>query len=53
MQGPPQEEGVASVVVEAHEVPAIEMVRTHEVLAIEVVRTQAESSEGARAPPAK
>ena len=40
------------MVVEAREVPAIEMVRTQEVLAIEVARTQAESSEGARAPPA-
>jgi len=52
MQDPPQDEGAASVVVEAREVPAIEMVRTQEVLAIEVARTQAESSEGARAPPA-
>ena len=41
------------MVVEAREVPAIEVVRTQEVPAIEVGRTQAESSEGARAPPAK
>ena len=41
------------MVVEAREVPAIEVARTVEVPAIEVGRTQAESSEAARALPAK
>ena len=53
MQDPPHDEGAAQVVVEAREVPAIEVVSTQEVPAIEVGRTQAESSEAARALPAK
>ena len=39
MQNPPRDEGAAQVVVEAREVPAIEVVRTEEVPAIEVGRT--------------
>ena len=41
------------MVVEALEVPAIEVVRTEEVPAVEVGRTQAEPSEVARTPPVK
>ena len=53
MQDPPRGEEAKQVVVEAHEVPTIEVARTEEVPTLEVWRTQAESSEGARAPPAK
>ena len=53
MQDPPRDEGAEQEEVEAREVPAIEVARTVEVPAIEVGRTQAESSGGARAPPAK
>ena len=53
MQDPPCNEGVAHVVVEAREVPAIEVARTKEVLAIDAKRTQDEPSEGVRTPPAK
>ena len=37
--------------VEAHEVPAVEVARTEGVPAIEAERTQAEPSEGAKTPP--
>ena len=53
MQDPPRDEVAKQVVVEAREVPTIEVARTEEVPTIEVGRTQAESSEGARAPLAK
>ena len=53
MQDPPQDEGEAQVVVEAQEVPTVEVVRIQEVPAIAVARAQAGSSEGAEAPPAK
>ena len=53
MQDPPRDEGAEQEEVKAREVPAIEVARTVEVPAIEVGRTQAESSGGARAPPAK
>ena len=41
------------MVVEAREVPAIEVVRTEEVPTVEVRRTQAKPSEVARTPPVK
>ena len=50
MQDPPRDEVAKQVVVEAREVPTIEVARTEEVPTIEVGRTQAESSEGAQAP---
>jgi hypothetical protein len=53
MQDPPRDEGVAHVVVETREVPAIEVVRTMEVPAVEAERTRAEPSEGIRTPSAK
>ncbi|XP_039804940.1 uncharacterized protein At1g10890-like [Panicum virgatum] len=53
MQDPPRDEGAVHVVVEAREVPAIEVARTEEVLAIEAERTRAEPSEGDRTPPTK
>ena len=53
MQDPPREEGPEQVEVEACEVQAIKVVRAEEVPAIKVGRTQAESSEAARALPAK
>ena len=53
MQDLPRNEGATHVVVEAREVPVIEVARTEEVPAIEVEKTQAEPSEGARTPPAK
>ena len=49
----PHNEGVAHVVVEAHEVLAIEVARTKEVTAIELERTQAEPCKGTRTPSAK
>jgi hypothetical protein len=53
MQDQPRDEGAAHVVVEAREVPAIEVVKTAEFPTIEAERTQAEPSEGVRTPPAK
>ena len=41
------------MVVEAREVPAVEVARTEEVSAIEAERTRAEPSEGVRTPLAK
>ena len=48
MQDPPRDKGAADVEVEAHEVPAIEVVGTTEVPAIEAERTRAEPTEGVR-----
>ena len=53
MQDPPLDGRVEHVVVEAREVPAIEVVRTEEVPATEAERTQAEPSAGVRTPPVK
>ena len=41
------------MVIEAREVPSIEVARTEEVPAVEVDRTRAEPSERVRTPPAK
>ena len=47
MQDPPRYKGAADIVVEAREVPAIEVVRTTEVPTIEAERTRAKPTEGA------
>ena len=41
------------MVIEAREVPSIEVARTEEVPAVEADRTRAEPSEGVRTPPVK
>ena len=53
IQDSPRSEGAGHVVVEAREVPAVEVARTEEVPAIEADRTRAKPSEGVRTPPAK
>ena len=53
MQDPPHNEGAAHVVVEASEIPAVEVERTEEVPAIEAKKTRAEPSEGVSTLPVK
>ena len=53
MQDLPCNKGAGHVVVEAHEVPAIEVARTEEGPAVEAERTRAEPSEEVRTSPVK